>query len=164
MTLEEQIYRADLKLGMLKAELKRLAEKKERDASIYPKKDLPIFILQIDGKVFAGFWSDNEFHRERFDQGVIFLTLDEAELASDRNKVETTLRRMTKGFQPDWGNGNQEKNYIFFDHSEEMVLTDLTYRADEIPGIIIFKDKEDTEAAIAEVGKEELKRVYGVKW
>ena len=111
-----------------------------------------------DGEGNTFNWSDSMVGRARKERGLIFRTEAEA-LAYDRKRVITEkLRKMAGGFVPDWGDDEQDKYYIFYNHSmQEFVWACDNYT--EVLGTIYFASKTD---AIEDMG-DELYELWGVE-
>ena len=82
----------------------------------------------------------------RYKLGNYFKTEEEAQKASDWLRAFAILRGDTKGFKPDWKNGNQKKWVVAYDHEDGTMYPDNYYTSQE--GVIYFATQADAEKSI----------------
>lgn len=63
--------------------------------------------------------------------GNVFLTQEEVEKALARRKAKQILLRDTKGFKPDWGNGDQMKYYVSYHYLGHYFNVDFCWSVNE---------------------------------
>ena len=59
--------------------------------------------------------------------GNYFQTPEEAEKAVNWLKAFAVLRDDTKGFKPDWGDSEQDKWFVFYDHVSRCLWSDSSF-------------------------------------
>lgn len=84
--------------------------------------------------------------------GSVFLTREKGEKELARSKAKVILERDTKGFKPDWKNGDQYKWYVLWDYSHLEFRTYAHYC--EKGAYIYFATQEDAKASIKAHPKE----------
>lgn len=78
--------------------------------------------------------------------GNCFLTLEECRRELARRKAKVILERDTKGFRPDWNDGNW-KYTIYYDHNGYELSVDY-YNTSQLCIDLWFATEEDAEASI----------------
>ncbi len=76
-------------------------------------------------KIMPELWKDTLEQRHAREYNNIFLTLDDAVRSVQRDRAQAILQRDTKGFKPDWSNGNQAKYLVYYGYE----CTTLTVRS-----------------------------------
>lgn len=92
------------------------------------------------------FSSNNENDAARFAMGNCFQTEEQAEKAVEWLKALRVLREDTKGFKPNWENGEQQKWHVCYGYSLHQL--EVSYRQLWTSEIILFATKEDAEESI----------------
>lgn len=106
--------------------------------------------------------STDRIDRSRIELGNYFKTQEQAEQARDFTLAMAKLRKQTKGFKPDWGNGYEEKYSIIYSHMNWEIDSRLMMLH---PGQVYFRTKEDALTALnslTDYEKNALKAGYPV--
>ena len=96
----------------------------------------------------------------RYEFGNYFKTEEEAQKAAEWLKTLTILRDDTKGFKPDWGDPEQDKWYVYYDHVSESLGLGLNYTYRD--GNLYFASEDDANDSIKK-HEREWKIFYGVE-
>ena len=99
---------------------------------------------EVDGKYIqddCGYRLGNHFETEA-----------EAELCKQKLIAYQTIKDDTKGFKPDWGNENQYKYYVEYEHSFDELMTNCDIFRQNLT--IYFETEEDAQASINKHKKE----------
>lgn len=104
------------------------------------------YYMTACGDIVGDIWLARAEDIYRRDTGNCFLTKEDTEKEIARLKAKAILERDTKGFKPDWKNGDQYKWYALWDYSH---LEFRTYAHHCDKGAhIYFATQEDIEASI----------------
>lgn len=146
----------------IKAEIERLQKLLDEQESGYPKLDQPFWCLRTDGTVSDKYsWAAFPIQKATFDQGNGFFTEQEAKDDARRREIRTRLKRMTKGFVPDWGNNGQLKWYIEYKHIICCLSCAFATKFQNLHEIY-FASENDAKAAV-EAMRYDLLFLAGVK-
>ncbi len=105
-------------------------------------------------------WSELRFAVGRRAQGGVFLTRKEAEQELARRKVRQILLRDTKGFKPDWHDGNN-KYEVYYDYGDnKLTLRCYGFSCSHLD--LWFASREDAKTSI-KVHEKEWKIYLGVE-
>ena len=151
----DKINALETEIANLRAEL----EKPDTPGPWVPEKGEKFWLIYNFGAVNGQYqWDNDAFDRGKLSIGNIFRTQEDAEFMLERLKVLAELRRLAKGFVPDWRDTNQKKWYLCCDVGGS-IHCDYTYGISYgVP--VYFQSREDAQAAIEAVGAERLKRYY----
>lgn len=116
-----------------------------------PKDRDDYWFINTDGTVRNCEWGDSPFDHSVFEAGNAFWTEEDAERELARRKAYVVLKGDTKGFKPDWEDG-QEKYYVFWETSYQCLRTSCFFRG--YAGEILFATKEDAVTSIKAHEKE----------
>ena len=104
------------------------------------------YYIDSEGEVY----DDKEQYVHLDDGGFLignyFKTREEAEKTVEWLKAFAVLRDDTKGFKPDWGDDEQKKWGVYYAHTMEGLVVDLSYLCQD--HIICFATEEDAKASI----------------
>lgn len=92
--------------------------------------------------------------------GEVFLTRRDAEKRLARQRAEAILLRDAKGFKPDWGDKDQRKFSVYYDHTIDALFVDWDYSLSY--GRICFATEEDVRASVR-AHEKEWKTYLGVE-
>ena len=108
-------------------------------------------------------WFDNGNHTERYNQGNVFKTKQEAERERDRRALLTHFRQFRDkcngDWTPDFEDGNSGKHYISLTHTTNMLRINFAYNLEDFNLFGYFKHKTDCKRAIELFG-DEIKRLF----
>lgn len=148
------------KIAALEAEIANLRaalEKPDTPGPWVPKYGDPSWLIHNYGGVGQYIWDDDAPDRGRLSIGNVFHTREDAEFMVERLKVLAELRRLAKGFVPDWENKYQSKWSIKYDLTG--IGADVNWGINRAAPVY-FQSQEDAQTAIEAVGVERLKRYY----
>ena len=116
--------------------------------------------VQDDGGVAEDHDIGVDIDDGRYELGNYFKTEGEAQKAAEWLKAFTILRDDTKGFKPDWGDSEQDKWFVFYDHVSRRLWPDLdsTYQDKNL----YFASEDDAVESI-KTHEREWKIFYGVE-
>ncbi|MEG1022363.1 MAG: hypothetical protein RSE50_12700, partial [Myroides sp.] len=139
----------------VKSELIDLINVKQNNI-YYLKKGDAYYHICTCGYVEENIFRNGDFEKACSEIGNIFLTEYEAEIALEKLKVETILRKYSRDFrQEEWKDGFIDKYYIEYNEYDNEIRRPCT-RFSKKQGTIFFKTEEDCQNAIDEVGEQRL--------
>lgn len=141
---EEEIEKFDI-LNPDKGWFEKI-EEKEYDGRV-PKVGDIYWAICADGAPFETFWRGMNLDKDRFESGNAFWTHEEAEKELKRRKAYVILKEDTKGFKPDWKNGDEKKWYVLYRYNADSFILDW-HAANNAGEKLHFATKEDAEASI----------------
>jgi len=151
----DKINALETEIANLRAEL----EKPDTPGPWVPEKGEKFWLIYNFGAVNGQYqWDNDAFDRGKLSIGNIFRTREDAEFMLERLKVLAELRRLAKGFVPDWGNKHQNK-WLLVCWDGSIVRADFTATC-SYGAPVYFQSREDAQAAIEAVGAERLKKYY----
>ena len=149
------------KVKELMKEIEILKQKEQAEEFEYPfEKNDNYFTVSLYGNVTSNVWDNHYFDTERYSQGHVFKTKEEAERERDKRALLTRFRQFRDKCNGDWKpfeHGNQF--YISFDTMTNVIHTNCVYINKSFALFGYFKNKEDAERAIELFG-DEIKRLY----
>ena len=136
------------------AELEELA-KKEQEFPLYGD---GYWYIDDYGYILNEKWDGLDFEEFRLEIGNVFKTKQQAELAVEKLKVETELRKFSRPFKC-----GEINRYIFLDTDSECLdVVGLSYS--QYQGTIYFESEEKAQQAIDTIGEERIKKyIFGVE-
>ena len=138
------------------ANLRALLEKP--DTPWVPERGDTYFRIAGSGSMVEHKWDNDCIDDAYLSIGNVFRTRKDAEFMVERLKVLAELRRLAKGFVPDWDDKQQSKWTLTYDNGDGI---DIDYFwSTNIGAPVYFQSREDAQAAIETVGAERLKRYY----
>lgn len=121
------------------------------------------FLLSDNGIVVDSVWEDYMFDNDALSQGNAFEIEEEAEKESNRRNLLTRFRQFRDkcngDWTPDFKDNNSQKNYISFNHNDNMMKIYSYSNLEEFNLFGYFKNGSDAKRAIELFG-EEIKRLY----
>lgn len=114
-------------------------------------------------KVFQARWSNHDLDFERYSQGNVFKTKEEAERERDKRALLTRFRQFRDkcngDWKPDFKNDSSWKIYIGFNHNENKMKVCSYLILEEFNLFGYFKNESDAERAIELFG-DKIKRLW----
>lgn len=121
-----------------------------------------VYVLTSDGEVIKNYWVCGDYDRNRFKQGSIFLTEQEANLESKRRNLLTRFRAFRDecngDWKPDW-DINNEKYLLYFSADFEKFYVGANRYCYMFNQFGYFKDKTDAGKALELFG-DEIKELF----
>lgn len=155
--LEELTKKAEemeKQLKELKLEIKR-AKKDWKMESTYERED-EYFFVDDEGRATESHWDGWDIDINRFSQGNIFATKQEANLESNRRTLLAKFREFrderNEGWKPDWTDTNEAKWSAVLSAGKLEALS--MYLNNSFDTFGHFKNQEDCQRAIEIFGKE----------
>ena len=118
------------------------------------KKGGQYWCVQSDGGVVHDHEIEADVDDERYEIGNYFKTEEEAQRTAEWLKAFAILRDDTKGFKPDWGDSEQDKWSVFYDHRARRLRLDLSFTFQD--GNLYFASEDDAAESIKKHGREWL--------
>lgn len=153
--LEELTKKAEemeKQLKELKSEIERAKNWEMKSTYDYDDK---YFFIDGEGKVDRSQWDNMDIDINRFSQGNIFKTGEEAYLESERRTLLAKFRefrdKRNEGWKPDWSDTNEAKWSAILSAGKLEALS-MYYNSFDTFGH--FKNREDCQRAIEIFGKE----------
>lgn len=114
----------------------------------------------IGSRVYISRWLDDDIDRTRYAIGNCFKTQEEAEFASERQRVITELKRfaLEHNEEIDWNNKNQYKFNLFYSYCDNSIRVE-SWHSCRYHGFY-FSSEEIAKQAIKEIGEERIKKYY----
>lgn len=149
------------KINELETEIANLrAELEKPDTPWVPEIGDTYQRITAAGSVMQVGWDNDVVDAAHLSIGNVFRSKADAEFMVERLKVIAELRRLAKGFVPDWGDKNQKKWLLAYDgDGDENGRADFCI-AVNFGAPVYFQSQEDAQAAIEAVGAERLKKFY----
>ena len=164
--LEELTKKAEEMEKQLK-ELKLEIERAKKDLELkcsYNYKDR-YFFIDGEGVVGRSQWDNMDIDINRFSQGNIFKTKEEANLESERRTLLAKFREFrderNEGWKPDWTDANEAKWSAVLSAGKLEALS--MYLNNGFDTFGHFKNQEDCQRAIEIFGKEIIELFVGCK-
>lgn len=152
--LEKQIQELQKKLKL---------EKQKTEIEYSFKNGEEYWVLLNDGCISDYLWDGSDFDTKRYSQGNIFKTKAEAKRESDRRALLTRFRQFRDkcngDWTPDFKDNNSQKNYISFNHNDNMMKIYSYSNLEEFNLFGYFKNGSDAKRAIELFG-DEIKRLF----
>lgn len=152
------------KVTELLKEIETLKQKEKAEEFEYPfKENEPYEVIIEDGRIVTSCWTNHNKDCERYEQGNVFKTRDEAIRERDKRALLTRFRQFRDKcngeWKPEWIN-NQECKY-FMGYLAESKSYEVAYceRGDVFSLFGYFKNKDDCKRAIELFG-DEIKRLF----
>ena len=152
------------KVQKLMKELETLKQQEEKVDLKYPFEHLEKYwLVGAEGSVGPLRWSNNEFDTQRYEQGHIFKTEQEAK--SERDKRELLMRfkqfrdKCNGYWKPDFSQHLVDKYSIQFNYAISDFVTVYSGHNDKFHLFGYFKNEEDADRAIELFG-DEIKRLF----
>lgn len=142
------------RIEQMEADLAKLKAEVEAEAAIegVPEYGQRYWWIDVDGGFTRTKWENDWCDQKCYELGNVFLTQEAAEQELERRLITAELKRMTKGFVPDWKDENQNKFHLWYDHFMKRWNIGRTGFGQR-QGAIYFASQEDAEAARDSLGK-----------
>lgn len=154
--LEELTKKAEemeKQLTELKSEIERAKNWEMKSTYDYDNK---YFFIDGEGVVSGSRWNNLDIDINRFSQGNIFKTKEEAELESNRRTLLAKFREFrderNEGWKPDWTDTNEAKWSAVLSKGELKALS--VYFNNSFDTFGHFKNQEDCKRAVEIFGEE----------
>lgn len=154
--LEELTKKAEemeKQLKELKSEIERAKNWEMKSTYDYDDK---YFFIDGEGAVGRSQWDNMDIDINRFSQGNIFKTKEEANLESERRTLLAKFREFrnerNEGWKPDWTDINEAKWSAVLSYGKLEALS--MYCSNSFDAFGHFKNREDCQRAIEIFGKE----------
>lgn len=142
------------RIAKLEKELKELKETEIEDDE-FPRLGEQYWFVDSVGNVFGDCWYDSMADNYRKDFLRIFKTKEECKRYLE---IQKAFKEESKNFEPNWKDGNQDKYYLYYDHSGNCVEVNWYVGVQET--ILFFESREVLEELIARFGEEDIKKYY----
>ena len=152
------------KVKELMKEIEILKQKEQAEEFEYPfEKNDNYFTVSLYGNVTSNVWDNHYFDTERYSQGHIFKTEQEAIRERDKRALLTRFRQFRDKCNGEWKpNWNISDNYFierYYGEDEEELCPEWCRCAYGFNLFGYFKRKEDCDRAIELFG-DEIKRLF----
>lgn len=152
------------KVQKLMKELETLKQQEEKVDLKYPFEHLEKYwLVGAEGSVGPLRWSNNEFDTQRYEQGHIFKTEQEAKSERDKRALLKRFRQFRDkcngNWKPDFKDSSKDKYIIYYDYEFRAFFCSNIGREDEFHLFSYFKNQKDCKRAIELFG-DEIKKLY----
>ena len=160
--LEKQITELDERKVELQKELEL---EKQKNGIEYPPLNLreEYWIINDRGEIRCSWWYNDSIDKTRCKIGNIFLTEEKAEKEFKKLSLLTRFRQFRDKcngeWNPDFKDKNSQKNYISFNHHDNMMKIYSYSSLEEFNLFGYFKNASDANRAIELFG-DEIKRLF----
>lgn len=154
--LLKELEEAKAKIAEIEKKIEKEQEK-EKGRRWKPQEGDIYWFISNSGLVGSSQWDNHYIDRERYLIGNCFKTKEDAEFAAEKLKVIAELKEFAESKDVVW-DGTKSHCLITWDFWEGgiSVKSICTYKGNDI----YFSTRKDAEKAIAEVGKERVKKYY----
>lgn len=149
------------KVQELLKEIERLKQKEKAEEFGYPfKENEPYEVIVEDGRIVTSCWTNHNMDCERYEQGNVFKTRDEAIRERDKRALLTRFRQFRDKCNGNWNAKTYDSQYyIIFDSTENTIESSWNCVIDSFNLFGYFKNEEDCDRAIELFG-DEIKRLW----
>ena len=159
-----KIEELEEKVKELMKEIEILKQKEQAEEFEYPfEKNDNYFTVSLYGNVTSNVWDNHYFDTERYSQGHVFKTRDEAERERDKRSLLTRFRQFRDkcngDWKPDFADCVQCKYCCYYDYRSKTFECYDCGEGDHFTLFGCFKHKPDAERAIELFG-DEIKRLW----
>lgn len=149
------------KVTELLKEIETLKQKEKAEEFEYPfKENEPYEVIIEDGRIVTSCWTNHNMDCERYEQGNVFKTKDEAIRERDKRALLTRFRQFRDKCNGNWNAKTYDSQYyIIFDSTENTIETSWNCVIDSFNLFGYFKNEEDCDRAIELFG-DEIKRLW----
>lgn len=149
------------KVTELLKEIETLKQKEKAEEFGYPfKENEPYEVIIEDGRIVTSCWTNHNMDCERYEQGNVFKTRDEAIRERDKRALLTRFRQFRDKCNGNWNAKTYDSQYyIIFDSTENTIETSWNCVIDSFNLFGYFKNEEDCDRAIELFGAE-IKRLW----
>ena len=152
------------KVQELLKEIETLKQKEKAEEFEYPfKENEPYEVIIEDGRIVTSCWTNHNMDCERYEQGNVFKTRDEAIRERDKRALLTRFRQFRDKCNGEWKPplkvvGLPKYCIAINNKTDVMFAMDVTFY-NEFNPFGYFKKKEDCQRAIQLFG-DEIKRLF----
>ena len=152
------------KVKELMKEIERLKQKEKAEEFGYPfKENEPYEVIIEDGRIVTSCWTNHNMDCERYEQGNVFKTRDEAIRERDKRALLTRFRQFRDkcngDWKPDFKDSSKDKYIIYYDYEFLEFYCSNLGGEDEFHLFGYFKNQKDCKRAIELFG-DEIKRLW----
>ena len=149
------------KVTELLKEIETLKQKEKAEEFEYPfKENEPYVVIIEDGRIVTSCWTNHNKDCERYEQGNVFKTRDEAIRERDKRALLTRFRQFRDKCNGNWNAKTYDSQYyIIFDSTENTIESSWNCVIDSFNLFGYFKNEEDCDRAIELFG-DEIKRLW----
>ena len=149
------------KVTELLKEIETLKQKEKAEEFEYPfKENEPYEVIIEDGRIVTSCWTNHNKDCERYEQGNVFKTRDEAIRERDKRALLTRFRQFRDKCNGNWNAKTYDSQYyIIFDSTENTIESSWNCVIDSFNLFGNFKNEEDCDRAIELFG-DEIKRLW----
>ena len=149
------------KVKELLDEIETLKQKEKAEEFEYPfKENEPYEVIIEDGRIVTSCWTNHNKDCERYDQGNIFKTKQEAERERDKRALLTRFKQFRDKCNREWKPGTYDcKYFISYDGSKKVLESGWNDLWDNFNTFGYFYDERDCLRAIDLFG-DEIKRLW----
>lgn len=149
------------KVKELMNEIERLKQQEKAEEFEYPfKENEPYEVIIEDGRIVTSCWTNHNMDCERYEQGNVFKTRDEAIRERDKRALLTRFRQFRDKCNGNWNAKTYDSQYyIIFDSTENTIESSWNCVIDSFSLFGYFKNEEDCDRAIELFG-DEIKRLW----
>ena len=152
------------KVKELMDEIETLKRENKNEEFEYPfEENEPYEVIIEDGRIVTSCWTNHNMDCERYEQGNVFKTRDEA--IRERDKREILMRfnqfrdKCNGDWKPDWEDKSEDKFFILFNHESSELKSNWCSYSQPFSSFGFFKNIEDANRAIELFG-DEIKRLW----
>ncbi len=149
------------KVNELLKKIETLKQKEKAEEFGYPfKENEPYEVIIEDGRIVTSCWTNHNMDCERYEQGNVFKTRDEAIRERDKRALLTRFRQFRDKCNGNWNAKTYDSQYyIIFDSTENTIESSWNCVIDSFNLFGDFKNEEDCDRAIELFG-DEIKRLW----
>ena len=149
------------KVKELMKEIENLKQKEKAEEFEYTfKENEPYEVIIEDGRIVTSCWTNHNTDCERYEQGNVFKTRDEAIRERDKRALLTRFRQFRDKCNGNWNAKTYDSQYyIIFDSTENTIESSWSCVIDSFNLFGYFKNEEDCDRAIELFG-DEIKRLW----
>lgn len=149
------------KVNELLKKIETLKQKEKAEEFEYTfKENEPYEVIIEDGRIVTSCWTNHNMDCERYEQGNVFKTRDEAIRERDKRALLTRFRQFRDKCNGNWNAKTYDSQYyIIFDSTENTIESSWNCVIDSFSLFGYFKNEEDCDRAIELFG-DEIKRLW----
>lgn len=147
------------KVKELMKEIETLKQKEKSEKFEYTFEKFESYWTMHSGdKVFQAMWSNHDLDFERYSQGNVFKTKEEAERERDKRALLTRFRQFRDKcngeWKPKWINNQERKYFMGYLAESEIYVVDYCVQKNVLNWFGYFKNADDCNRAIELFGDE----------
>lgn len=139
-------------LDRIAAEIEKLKE--SRKVKEVPEIGDKYYVVNSEPATFT--YNKDNVDKHFISTGLWSFTEEGVEKIRDRLILQETMRKMAKGFVPDWEDTTQKKYNIIYEHKIKMFKIDYSFGWQR-PFYQYYKTREDAQAVVDRFGSEMLR-------